>query len=306
MKTETELPLPCVELAAGKMPGHWLLARLGKRVLRPGGLELTRSMLHSLGIRHSDGVVEFAPGLGVTTQLVLKRRPASYIGIEENEAAARRIRGMLVGVKQKCLVGTASDTGLPTASATVVFGEAMLTMQGPEQKSAIVQEAARVLKPWGRYGIHELCLVPEDLEESSKLEIQRVLSQTIHIGARPLTAKEWRRLLEKEGFSVRTETFRPMRLLKPGRLLRDEGISGALRFAWNVCHDSEARQRVIAMRRVFAKYRRYLSAIMIVGIKCSASGRNSAHSKAQFGHNGGAPSEPASSLEMSWRRANFG
>ena len=29
MKTETELPLPCVELAAGKMPGHWLLARLG-------------------------------------------------------------------------------------------------------------------------------------------------------------------------------------------------------------------------------------------------------------------------------------
>ena len=41
-KQDTQLPLPGVELAAGKMPGHWLLARLGKRVLRPGGLELTR------------------------------------------------------------------------------------------------------------------------------------------------------------------------------------------------------------------------------------------------------------------------
>ena len=38
MKTDTELPLPGVALAAEKMPGHWLLARLGKRVLRPGGV----------------------------------------------------------------------------------------------------------------------------------------------------------------------------------------------------------------------------------------------------------------------------
>jgi hypothetical protein len=27
------------------MPGHWVLARMGKRVLRPGGLELTRRLL---------------------------------------------------------------------------------------------------------------------------------------------------------------------------------------------------------------------------------------------------------------------
>jgi hypothetical protein len=60
MKMDTELPLPGVELGAGKMPGHWLLARLGKRVLRPGGLELTRSMLRSMLIQkrkphHEDG-----------------------------------------------------------------------------------------------------------------------------------------------------------------------------------------------------------------------------------------------------------
>ena len=65
----------------------------------------------------------------------------------------------------------------------------MLTMQGPTQKSEIVREAARILKAGGRYGIHELCLVPDHLDEAIKLEIQHVLSQTIHVGARPLTAK---------------------------------------------------------------------------------------------------------------------
>ena len=44
--------------------GHWVLAKLGKRVLRPGGLELTRKMLSALSIGEEDDVVEFAPGLG--------------------------------------------------------------------------------------------------------------------------------------------------------------------------------------------------------------------------------------------------
>ena len=34
-----------------KMPGHWLLAKMGKRVLAPGGLELTRVMLDRLAIQ---------------------------------------------------------------------------------------------------------------------------------------------------------------------------------------------------------------------------------------------------------------
>lgn len=305
MKTDTELPLPGVTLAAEKMPGHWLLARLGKRVLRPGGLDLTRSMLESLAIRRSDAVVEFAPGLGVTTRLALDFHPASYTAIEGDEAAAHRVRELLAGSEQRCLIGSAEGTGLPSNSATVVYGEAMLTMQGVAQKRRIVREAARILRPGGRYGIHELCLVPDDLDEAIKLEIQHVLSQTIHVGARPLTAKEWRALLEAEGFNIRTEMFRPMRLLKPGRLIQDEGLWGALRFAWNLCRDAEARQRVIAMRRVFWKYRAHVAAIMLVGIKHPQGARNNDHPRQEPNGNDGAPLEPANRLEMSWRRARF-
>jgi ubiquinone/menaquinone biosynthesis C-methylase UbiE len=267
IKLGSESVLPGAGLSAGKIPGHWLLARLGKRVLRPGGLELTRYMLESLAIRSSDAVVEFAPGLGVTTRLVLDRHPASYIAIEGDEAAAAQVRCLLAGSNQQCLVGNAAETLLPENSATVVYGEAMLTMQGPAQKHQIVQEAGRLLKPGGRYGVHELCLVPDDLDDSIKQEIQHALSQAIHVGARPLTSREWRAVLKAEGFEVQTEARRPMLLLEANRLIQDEGLWGALRFAWNLCRDQEARQRVFAMRRVFMKYHSHLAAIVLIGVK---------------------------------------
>lgn len=94
--------------------------------------------------------MEFAPGFGVTARLALDERPGSYTGIEDNEAAAAQVRCLLASPNQRCLVGNAAETPLPEDSATVVYGEAMLTMQGPEQKRGIVREAARLLNPDGR------------------------------------------------------------------------------------------------------------------------------------------------------------
>ena len=172
--------VPGARLEYSRMPGHWLLARMGKRVLRPGGLELTRHMLYGLSIRESDDVVELAPGLGVTARAALEREPRSYIGIERDEDAAGHVRRYLVGENRRCVVGRAEETGLPDASATVVYGEAMLTMQTAAQKAAIVGEAARVLRAGGRYGIHELSLEPDDLDDAVKSEIQQALSDAIH------------------------------------------------------------------------------------------------------------------------------
>ncbi len=221
------------ELTPAKMPGHWLLARLGKRVLRPGGLELTRKMLGALDVRSSDEVVEFAPGLGTTARMTLAKAPAAYTGVERDEAAARMVGSYLNGPGQRCLVGDAEKPGLPEASSTIVYGEAMLTMQRAPQKRRIVGEAYRILRPGGRYGIHELCLVPDDLDEGTKEEIQYKLSRAIHVGARPLTPSEWRGLLESEGFEVGAASLAPMHLLEPRRLVQDEGLAGTLRFARN-------------------------------------------------------------------------
>jgi SAM-dependent methyltransferase len=259
--------LPGAHLDYTKMPGHWLLAHMGKRVLRPGGLELTTRMLDALGIGPDDRVVEFAPGLGATARLALARKPAAYTGIERDDAAASCVRRILTDSRDRCLVGTASATGLEDESATVVYGEAMLSMHTATQKAAIVREAFRLLEPGGRYGIHELGLEPDTLDGPVKDEVMRDLSAAIHVGARPLTASEWRAVLEAEGFTVEAQATAPMLLLEPRRMVADEGFGGALMVAFNILRKPEARRRVVAMRRVFQKHRDKLSAITLVARK---------------------------------------
>lgn len=249
-----------------KMPGHWLLASLGKKVLRPGGLELTRAMLEQLCIGPGDRVVEFAPGLGVTAKLVLEKQPCRYAAVERDEKAARHLARWLNG-RARCLIGTAEDTRLPEGVFTVVYSEAMLSMQSLPAKLRILKEAARLLRKGGRYGIHELCLVPDDIGGTVRREIAAQLSLHIHVGVQPVTAAEWRNLLECAGFEVRWEMRAPMRLLEPGRLVRDEGLAGALRFSLNLLRMPAARKRVIAMRRLFRTYRHHLEAVAFVATK---------------------------------------
>jgi hypothetical protein len=126
------------------------------------------------------------------------------------------------------------------------------------------------LRPGGRYGIHELCLIPNDIDECTKLEIQNQLSGVIHHATRPLTIAEWHGLLESEGFLVQAHEHVPMHLLEPWRIIQDEGVLGALRFAFNLLCNGEARRRVLAMRQVLSKYRDHLAAVMIVGQKKEA------------------------------------
>ena len=250
-----------------KMPGHWMLARLGKRVLRPGGMLLTRQMLARLKISRTDRVVEFAPGMGVTARLTLHLGPASYIAVERDQAAAMIVSAYLNGAAQRCVVGSASDTGLPDQSATVVYGEAMLTMQTEDMKHSIVNEAYRLLASGGRYGIHEMCLTSEHVADSARKEIERALTGVVHHGVKPLNVSEWQILLTSAGFEIQSVDSASMSLLEPGRLIRDEGFVRALSFGWNVLRDSEARHRVLEMRSTFRRYRNDLGAVAIVASK---------------------------------------
>lgn len=262
----TDQPLGHVS-ELSRMPGHWLLAQMGKRVLRPGGIELTRQMLEALAISSSDDVVEFAPGMGATAKLTLQRVPNSYTAIERDEVAAHQVRSFLSAPQHRCVVGNAQTTGLPAQSVSVVYGEAMLTMQPPATKDRIVGEAARLLRSGGRYGIHELALVPDDLTEPLRSEIARVFGRTIHHLVQPLTVMEWRDLLEQHGMEVQTTLTAPMHLLEPARLVRDEGLFGAARFVFNVMRHREARSRVRGLRRLFRSYRDHVLAVALVAVK---------------------------------------
>lgn len=256
--------LPAAGLAAERTPGHWLLARLGKRVLRPGGAELTATMIDLADIGPDDDVVELAPGLGHTAARLLARHPHCYIGVDADEHAASIVRRVVAPRGGECRVGQAWATGLDHGAATVVVGEAMLTMQSDDHKSAIIREAHRVLRPGGRYAIHELALVPDDLPPAVAQDVYDGLRRSIKVGARPLTIAQWHRRLEAAGFTVVATTSAPMRLLEPRRLIADEGYAGAVLFLANLMRDRAARRLVAEMRRVLRRHREQLAAVAIV------------------------------------------
>ncbi len=248
-----------------KMQGHWVLARAGKRVLRPGGIELTRQMLDALAIGPQDRVVEFAPGLGITARMVLRKHPLAYWGVEREPGAVGQLRRRLAGSTAEIVPGRAEESGLPDACASVVYGEALLSMQNQQQKSRIVAEACRLLATGGRYGIHELCFLPDDIPDHLRQEIQAAMSKEIHVGVQPLCRNEWIRLFDENGLTVTWSGKAPMHLLEPRRLLQDEGFLGSLRIVFRMATKPMLRRRILAMRRVFSKYGEHLGAISLVG-----------------------------------------
>lgn len=254
--------VPFAARRAEDAPGHWLLARMGKRVLRPGGSGLTRRLLERARVPGCD-VIELAPGLGRTAVELLAAEPASYTGVEMDPDAARLTRGV-VEPAGRVVVADARQTGLPDASADVVVGEAMLTMQTDPGKQAIVAEAVRLLRPGGRYAIHELGLHPDSLDADARESLRRDLARTIKVNARPLTVAEWRRLLEDAGLEIEWAGTAPMALLQVRRNLADEGIRGTLRIIANLLKDRDARQRVLGMRAIFRAHQDTLCGVALV------------------------------------------
>ena len=282
----SDVPLPYADRPVATAPGHWVLARAGKRVLRPGGAALTAAMLDHARLPGAD-VVELAPGLGRTAAEIVAARPASYTAIDRDPQAAARVAAV-VGDRGVVRQGEAADTGLDDACADVVVGEAMLTMQGDKSKAAIVAEAARVLRPGGRYAIHELGVAPDDIDEEHYTQLRRDLARAIHVNARPMTAAAWRGLLEDAGLVVDWVDTAPMALLKMSRNLRDEGPGGAARIMWNVMRDKALRARVMEMRRTFTRYEKDMVGIALVAHKPEA-GSGSEAAPEEAGAEGSSP-----------------
>lgn len=247
--------------------GHWLLSKMGKRVLRPGGKELTLKLLAGMNFTDQDDVVEFAPGIGYTAFKVLEKNPKTYTGVELNEEAAAGLKKKITGPGREIIIGDASATHLADGCADKVYGEAMLTMHVDKRKSMIIREAHRLLRPGGYYGIHELGLTPDSLSEETKALVQRELSMCIKVNARPLTQQEWIALLEQEGFGIAHVFTNSMSLLETRRVIDDEGFLRSLKIGFNILRDTSARKRINEMRCVFNKYHREMNAIAIVARK---------------------------------------
>lgn len=245
------------------MPAHWLLARLGKKVMRPGGTTLTDAMLAGLAIGPGDDVVDLAPALGDTVRRVQAAGPASFRGVERGEQEAERAT-QLGHQPYECVAAKPESTGLPAGSASVVYGEACLSLETDATKRRILAEAARLLRPGGRLGLHELLLTPDDIAPEVKRRIETDLTRSVRVRARPLTLPEWTALLDEAGFKIRHVTPAPMLLLAPKAVIRDEGWNGTLTLVARVVRQPAVLRRVADLWRTMHRERRSLGAVAIV------------------------------------------
>lgn len=250
-----------------KEQGHWILAKMGKKILRPGGRELTKKLVSALQVSDRDSVVEFAPGTGFTASIVLSQSPAQYTGIDSNDAAVKSLNRKFRKNNICFINGNAAHSGLADNSQDKVYGEAMLTMHADHRKQEIISEAHRILKPGGLYAIHELGITPDDISAEEKAVIQKDLAQSIRVNARPLTKTEWTALLEKQGFEVKHVYTNKMHLLHAGRMIQDEGLLRTLKIGYNILANPSAKRRISEMRQTFKKHEKYMNAIVVIAQK---------------------------------------
>ena len=257
---------------AGRMQGHWLLAKLGKRILRPGGRALTAKLLERAKPAGDDDIVELGPGVGATAEVLLRANPRSYRGVDPNPEGRDAVKNILKKhPRADYVVADARETGLDDASADLVVGEAMLTIQDDAGKNAIVAEAARLLRPGGCYAIHEMAWLPDHTDEERETA-RRELSRVIKVGARPLTLEGWKELLATHGLEAEWHDRAPLHLLEPRRIVSDEGLWGALRFWNNARRLPGASDRLKAMRQGFQLQGKLMGGIVILARKPGAAG----------------------------------
>ncbi|WAW10429.1 class I SAM-dependent methyltransferase [Oxalobacter vibrioformis] len=228
--------------------GHMLLARLGKKRLRPGGKQGTDWLIRQVSIGANTRILEVACNMGTTAIELAKRYKCHITGIDLHDASLQKAthNARIQGVSDCVRFMRANATALPfdDASFDIVINEAMLTMLDNESKRKALQEYARVLRPGGYLLTHDLIIRSADTQNSLSQ-----LHSAINVKATPLSEHEWKALLSAQGFKVRTLTG-PMSLLSPMGMIRDEGFLNTLKIVKNAMKQ-ENRPMFMRMFRLF-------------------------------------------------------
>lgn len=108
-----------------------------------------------------------------------------------------------------------------------------MTIQPDDHKRRIIAEVARILAPAAATPPMNFTLRADRCPEELKA-IRRSISRTLKVGARPLTAPAWGKLLGETGFEETWSGTASMSLLEPSCIVEDEGVLGAVRFWHNM------------------------------------------------------------------------
>lgn len=248
-----------------KEVGHQFLARLGKKRLRPGGIEGTNWLISRGDLSADSKVLDVACNRCVTAIEIAEKYHCSITGIDLDKQMLDRAKEAIkqAQLTQYINVQQANALKLPFEdnSFDIVFNEAMLTMLRGDAKEKAIKEFYRVLKPGGKLLTHDVSYI--DYSLTSVLE---ELRQTINVNVEPLHVNDWISLFEKVGFQNVTEKHGKMTLMSPVGMLKDEGILGTLMILKNGLRPKN-RKMFKKMFRFFNKTGKNLQYIVLCSQK---------------------------------------
>lgn len=247
-------------------PGHQVLAAAGKQALRPGGYTATEKLFAWAEFKPGDTVLELAASFGYSAIALAQRYGLRVVGIEKNPDSVIRARANVAAVglsdQVQIIEGDIFHLEQISEQFDYVLAEAILTMQSAAGKAKILAGICDRLKPGGQFLSHELRVEGPDTNT-----IHRELSSTIRVNATPLPAEDWIAACQQAGLTVEQSDTGPMTLLKPGTIVREEGIPTLLTIGWNMLTRPVLRQRILAMRETFLRHSGNLGYVVLTARK---------------------------------------
>lgn len=247
-----------------KEQGHVFLKRLGKRRLRPGGIEGTDFLLSHIKFDRGVKILEVACNQGVNLLNLAEKYPTTeFIGIDvDKESIEQANNGKeKLGLKNVTFLrADAFHLEFEDETFDYVINEAMLTMFSNKSKSRALNEYFRVLKKDGLLLTHDIKLI-NNFEETRK-----VLSESINVSVFPLPKQEWLDLFNEVGFKTVAFKNGELTLMTPSGMIKDEGVKNTLKIIKNGMKQ-ENREQFLKMRSTFTKLKKDMNYICFVNKK---------------------------------------
>ncbi len=247
-------------ITAASGPGHVVQRHLGVWAMQPGGPDGSLALVEALGIRSGDRIVELAPGTGDAGLEATETNVYSWTAICGGLGDAKFAVDMVPSGVTCAQTGSPDATGLPNESASVVVSEGLLFTLPPQSQAAVLAEAARLLRPNGRIGIHELCVRDVGLSAAATSDICDVLAEPANGALYPLTEAGWRALLSAAGLEVESVEHLPLELPARSDVMRRFGPRRGIA-VWRRAHEDPAGT---SAKKLLAKQRGRFSGIVIV------------------------------------------
>ena len=177
------------------------LASLGKTELKPGGSYATGALLRMLDLTGGDHLLVVGPHAGNTALFASMTTGATSEALVKEEKEKVADSDPALRRKSTARIGKTDEMPFPDTHFTAAMIEATLAHQTMERQVATLKEVARVLKPGGRMGIHELTWRQPPTPNVEE-RLQRVWQGPV----RPLVVRGWWDMLEGAGFKdIRNE-----------------------------------------------------------------------------------------------------